>query len=108
MGEITENQKRAWVLASLAAPTAHLACGLSWQAALGVSLLAVGLRKALSGLSERKKGKYLCMMLSAAAAGEAVFFMQSCWPMQRDTQWILIFLLILGTVMASGEKRQLI
>ena len=104
MQEITESQKNTWILASLAAPAAHVAAGMSWVNVLWVSLLAYGLR-GLAGKGKKKTWeKWICTAVCILAAGRALTLMGSCWPKQKDIQWVMLILLGLSGLLAAKGK----
>ena len=105
MQEINDEQKKVWALACLAAPIAHVASGLPWMDVCWVSLLSAGIRRWISSQKLQQKLPLLCSIIGLLAAAQALVLMENCWPKQKDTDWIMMILLILGAIQAEkGEK----
>ena len=97
MGELTEKQTNTWILASLAAPTAHLAAGIPWIHVLIIGA-AAGIVRSFVGPT---RGNILKRLLCILSAAQEMEILSACWPGEEDIQWVMVILLGLAFLMAG-------
>ena len=100
-------QRRAWQLAAMAAPAAHLAAGLGWWSASIVVTVSMALHF-LPGKDPEKADGYgmLRWGISVMAILQAMHFLRDCWGGQESMGWIIAILFGLAVYISSRGKER--
>lgn len=108
-GKNSLSEMRAWYLAALAAPVAHLASGLGWWTVTLVAGISMAIQQ-LPGGEERgeasgKRTGLIRWAITVLAVVDAMDFFRFCWPGQKEIQWVMAILLVLAAYL-SGKGRE--